>query len=483
MRRFMIFLLLVSLMGCSTPSTGDVENPNTPDVTDNTEETPGDIQEEHDTIIEKYGEEKLQEKFRTVLKESKYYDSIFDGNKAVLTVLADSIEIRREDQDIPMITITQDDEYSVTPKMHFTDTFEFDYIKDGITKDAKLIIAYYANDNDHEERIIYCDLYVNNGNDHYSFFYNLNWNTVYVYTDSLKEELFFTDDLHQKILNYCKEKNLVYYDRWLNIQTLVEELYKSTGERIASTSQYYAEVHDYKRFNKNVLFGKDIADAVFPLIQENEETIVETLYVAVKDDVMGVINADGTLGIPYQCASLPHANEGDGGGLKHVHCYLISDAYAVFNRYIGNITNGTHKYCPGGHGASIPYDYLFFEDSQELARIRFNEFNTISEIDLDILGNTLNIYESVKPCNDDADNCRTGYDTRKNPEGDGTYYPENNIKYIETGKYGVLYQGKKITEPIYDNGLALNSDLAAVQKNGLWGYVNAEGIEVIPCQY
>ena len=148
MRRFMIFLLLVSLMGCSTPSTGDVENPNTPDVTDNTEETPGDIQEEHDTIIEKYGEEKLQEKFRTVLKESKYYDSIFDGNKAVLTVLADSIEIRREDQDIPMITITQDDEYSVTPKMHFTDTFEFDYIKDGITKDAKLIIAYYANDND-----------------------------------------------------------------------------------------------------------------------------------------------------------------------------------------------------------------------------------------------------------------------------------------------------------------------------------------------
>ena len=40
-----------------------------------------------------------------------------------------------------------------------------------------------------------------------------------------------------------------------------------------------------------------------------------------------------------------------------------------------------------------------------------------------------------------------------------------------------------VTEAIYDQGLAINGDLIPVARDGLWGYVNAAGEEIISCQY
>ena len=88
---------------------------------DHVEVPPVDVYEEYDSMIEKYGKEELQSKFSTVLKESEYYESIFEGKEAVLTVLENSIQIQREDQEYPIITLIQDELYNVIPKMHFTD--------------------------------------------------------------------------------------------------------------------------------------------------------------------------------------------------------------------------------------------------------------------------------------------------------------------------------------------------------------------------
>ncbi|MBR3693724.1 MAG: WG repeat-containing protein, partial [Erysipelotrichales bacterium] len=342
--------------------------------------------------------------------------------------------------------------------------------------------SFYANNEEYMERLLYCDLYVNNGNDHYSFFYDLHWNTIYMYTDTVKEELFFTDDLHQKILTYCKEKHLSYYEKYRIIRYFVEELYTSIDQDVHCRGDALTERHDYKRLNTNVLFGKDVADAVFPFIQKNESTVVESLYVVMKDNAFGVVNADGTLAIPYQCNTMPSGNVGDGNGRKHIHCHY-NDVYFVSDVSIYNVINGTHKYCFGQHGGNS-FTYYYLEDSQELVIVTQGHDgpDMLNNIDGEKLAGKLNLYHSLQKTTEENDDIVTFYDGRTINPGDALI-DEGYISFSQTEKYGVFSANGKLTEPIYDNGLALNTDLVAVQKNGLWGYVNAEGIEVIPCQY
>ncbi len=54
-----------------------------------------------------------------------------------------------------------------------------------------------------------------------------------------------------------------------------------------------------------------------------------------------------------------------------------------------------------------------------------------------------------------------------------------------TQKYGYMdIQGKVVAGPIYDTVAEFCADgTAAVQKNGLWGYIDTAGREVVPCRY
>ena len=51
---------------------------------------------------------------------------------------------------------------------------------------------------------------------------------------------------------------------------------------------------------------------------------------------------------------------------------------------------------------------------------------------------------------------------------------------LNTRKVGLVgHDGKLITEPVYDEGLPFANGLAAVKKDGRWGYVNERGEELI----
>ncbi|MBQ9557472.1 MAG: WG repeat-containing protein [Clostridia bacterium] len=55
---------------------------------------------------------------------------------------------------------------------------------------------------------------------------------------------------------------------------------------------------------------------------------------------------------------------------------------------------------------------------------------------------------------------------------------------LNTRKVGLVgHDGKLITEPVYDEGLPFANGLAAVKKDGRWGYVNERGEEIIGFYY
>ena len=166
MRKLLLVVLVALLVGCSTPSTGDAENPNTHDVTDNTEETPGDIQQEPDTIIDTTDYTKMSQELTEVLRNHPYYELLFDSKEAEVFASNKSLKIKREDQEFAMNEIMELNK-KVISVMHFEDTVEIEYIKGNETKKAILTTSYYSNTHNYE-RLLHGRLEANNGNDIYN---------------------------------------------------------------------------------------------------------------------------------------------------------------------------------------------------------------------------------------------------------------------------------------------------------------------------
>jgi len=61
-------------------------------------------------------------------------------------------------------------------------------------------------------------------------------------------------------------------------------------------------------------------------------------------------------------------------------------------------------------------------------------------------------------------------------------FPEPK-KDEKTGKWGYVYQEKKIIKYQYDDAYDFSSGLACVKLNGYWGYVDKTGNKIIPFQY
>ena len=88
----------------------------------------------------------------------------------------------------------------------------------------------------------------------------------------------------------------------------------------------------------------------------------------------------------------------------------------------------------------------------------------------------------------DSDNNKVVYyeiDTNDVPEEDLPAEGEAQIVYdMKTLKVGLVgHDGKLIVNPIYDAGMHFANGLAAVQQNGKWGYIDAEGKVVIGFYY
>lgn len=57
------------------------------------------------------------------------------------------------------------------------------------------------------------------------------------------------------------------------------------------------------------------------------------------------------------------------------------------------------------------------------------------------------------------------------------------IKVCRRGKWGFSLQNKIIIEPQYDEVFSFKEDLCCVEKDGLFGFINKKGEEVIPIMY
>lgn len=58
-----------------------------------------------------------------------------------------------------------------------------------------------------------------------------------------------------------------------------------------------------------------------------------------------------------------------------------------------------------------------------------------------------------------------------------------NEVYIQGANYAVYSNGRIVTDFVYEDHGPLSGGLLAVKQNGRWGYVNAAGETVIPCEY
>lgn len=74
-------------------------------------------------------------------------------------------------------------------------------------------------------------------------------------------------------------------------------------------------------------------------------------------------------------------------------------------------------------------------------------------------------------------------------EYDGIEFLENTDNqmvrvYVQQPKYGLVDTlGQLTVDAVYEEIGSFNEGRLAVKRNGLWGYVNAEGLEVIPCRF
>lgn len=379
--------------------------------------------------------------------------------------------------------------------MQFYNSHDFAYSKQGINKIARLRTTYYVNSQYHFERLIYCSLNIISDNKSYSFFYDPNKNITYLYNETYQEELFFTEDLQNQINALCKEDQVMFDTKYQLMTMAVHELYKALGKTdtnwakeeeatvhiIGPEAEYVPKLNPNipEEYFENVLFGNNNADAVFPLIDYYKEAWADDLYIVVKDGFMGIINGQGSLVVPYEAVTIPSASEGDLDSI-HIH-YWTNDQDNLTARLIPNTI---YHICRGGHGSSS-YEYYYIEDTQELIKVTQGHDGPkmINNIEKEKLNSKLNLYQSLYLYTEEKGNMTTFYDGRKLGPGLNTLKDEDYVSFSKTGKYGVFSESGKVSDAIYDDGIAINSDLVAVRKDGLWGYVDSNGVEVVPCEY
>ena len=214
--------------------------------------------------------------------------------------------------------------------------------------------------------------------------------------------------------------------------------------------------------NANTSFDPETFELVYiePLLNQSvgEYNLYDDYYVISDDNlVYGVINNNKELVIKPNSPFIPYVLD---------DCMLIFDS--VDNNYekIKNSDlNGQDGY--GNRGWTVVFDidaYAFKlspyntdgEDMREIKDFEASNFDP----------NDLISYEQIS--------------NFKTITQDGYSYQT----YDASGQKGVVNgEGKMLTEALYEDVFDIAGELIPVRANGLWGYVNSQGVEVIPCVY
>ena len=209
---------------------------------------------------------------------------------------------------------------------------------------------------------------------------------------------------------------------------------------------------------------------------------------------------------------LIHSNNNDYGYSELVDDYYIiglNGKYGIINEKMETVLNPIGNNYPIGHvqendlhlNGSMFFDddyNVMYEDYQQ--QVKNTDFiicdgHGVGNLDIgyDKLNDTLYLITQ----GDDGPASLMDFDSEYFV---GAFKDNNLIPYVEIanvildesgfdefdelGKYGIVKQDKTIlTDAIYDDIFDIDGELKPVKKDGLWGYVDNQGNEVIPCIY
>lgn len=197
-------------------------------------------------------------------------------------------------------------------------------------------------------------------------------------------------------------------------------------------------------------------DTIYPLIQrfpqsDAELELVEGYFVLEEAGQWGVAGPLEEVIVPITGGWMPVLDS------LELHCDT-----QVYD--FTQLLDTPYHLCSGGHGISAKAIYGDVATGKVyLVQYGHDGPGFFHPFDGSRMSGELGLYHAV-----------SGYD--ETPEG----VPE----YEWLDRVGIVNKkGEMVTEAIYDQGLAINGDLIPVARDGLWGYVNAAGEEIISCQY
>ena len=150
--------------------------------------------------------EKLSSELTELLNTTEPYSYYQKWNSAKVNLTENSFEILSSDLKHPLVRVIEDNGKALI-QLHFQSTDSLGYKKGNEYKKAELTIDSYVHMEQYN-KVLRCTLQVNDGQDVYHFFYDNELNTIFEYTDSIKEELVFTQSLQNAILTHCE--NAIY---------------------------------------------------------------------------------------------------------------------------------------------------------------------------------------------------------------------------------------------------------------------------------
>lgn len=348
-----------------------------------------------------------------------------------------------------MIWLRLRDDNVVQTELDVTHLHQFVYIKDGVEKFARMSMRHDIEIVNGEVTSNFGDIYLMAGDTGFQFrydeekeiFINQSW-------DKQGKELRFTADLQAKLVRFYHE-------------TIQNKLSDEEAKSIADALQIILE-ESAGRTSTDITNVKTINDIAFDHIYPLQNTIywtamprhrlIKDYYVVEKAGKYGLINNNGLLimdmiqdrmlyvvdenelmGITVDVPDMPFTiyQPGGGRGTSRIKIYLDQQLNTVMVEYFGH--DGPSSYLPFERFVNHVKDYPLLP------------------------------YQTAERCEKADYGCA--------PVG-------------VSSQYGFMdSHGNIIVEPRYDDVYLMEGPLIAVQKDGLWGYVDTTGKEVIPLQY
>lgn len=363
--------------------------------------------------------------------------------------MKNSYEIKAQPKDVPTIAVSQNSDGTFTAVRNYIITKSFTYEKNNEMRRAELTVTVLLNQG--KEDFVTCLLYVPDSDvNNYHFYYEPDLKVIY--QNGKSDVMKFANDLQTKIVDYCQQV-------MEEIETLEPKVY-GLMETILNEKGFkdivWKDVHHMDTFLLN-----DI-DEIYPLIVESYENSVYSVlpgyYVIKMDDLYGVVDSKRNVLLDCVSTIMPFANDYTTEFHLHYHPFI---ELAVQKK---STDDSPFKMCPMGHGGNN-FIYVADMETNDLKKIKLSDDGPgIPEsIDLSFMNDDAGIYEQAKAYKMDH-----GMDD----------------SYVTTGKFGVFNRQGVVGSALYSDAFPTIGKLVPVaDEANLWGYVDANGNEVIPCEY